>query len=101
MRPAGRKPLSRSSSHSYVRTLAARVVDCTPSPVLRQKRSLPSSAGTVICAGGELPSLTVKICPDNAFSGRPPSLGGLNRGSRHVPVQAGLGSILALACVSL
>ena len=40
--------------------------------------------------------------PVSAFSGRPPSAGGLKRGSRHVPVQTfGSGSILAPACVSL
>ena len=39
--------------------------------------------------------------PVSAFSGRPPSDGGLKRGSRHVPVQLGLGSIFALAYVSL
>ena len=35
------------------------------------------------------------------FSGRPPSAGGENRESRHVPVHAALGSILAPALVSL
>src|SRR5437773_8927108 len=47
--------------------------------------------------------LTVKIVPDSAFSGRPPSAGGLKRGSRHVPVHVGgsAGSILTFACVSL
>ena len=46
-------------------------------------------------------SLTVKIVPVRAFSGRPPSEGGLKRGSRHVPVHAGSGSIFASARVSL
>ena len=47
--------------------------------------------------------LTVKIVPVRLFSGPPPSPGGLNRGSRQVPVQvaAPAGSILALAWVSL
>ena len=40
-------------------------------------------------------TLTVKSVPVRAFSGRPPSEGGLNRGSRHVPVHAESGSILA------
>ena len=67
--------------------------------MLRQKRILPSAAGTLI----ELvPALTVKIWPVSAFSGRPPSAGGLKRGSRHVPVQTpGSGSIFAFAWVSL
>jgi len=44
---------------------------------------------------------TMNSVPLSAFSGRPPSAGGLKRGSRQVPVHKGLGSILALACVSL
>ena len=36
-----------------------------------------------------MPELTLKIVPVSAFSGRPPSAGGLNRGSRQVPVQTG------------
>src|SRR5207249_4329954 len=48
-------------------------------------------------------SLTIEIVPVSAFSGRPPSDGGLNRGSRQVPVHVGgsWGSIRAFACVSL
>ena len=34
-----------------------------------------------------VPELTMKMVPVSAFSGRPPSAGGLNRGSRQVPVQ--------------
>src|SRR5437773_12565817 len=47
--------------------------------------------------------LTVKMVPLNAVSGRPPSAGGLKRGSRHVPVHVGgsSGSIGWFACVSL
>ena len=68
--------------------------------VLRQNRILPSAAGTWIAVVA--PSLTMKSWPVSAFSGRPPSAGGLNRGSRQVPVHdAGCGSIFALACVSL
>ena len=36
-----------------------------------------------------VPALTMKIVPVSAFSGRPPSAGGLKRGSRQVPVQVG------------
>src|SRR6185295_6951163 len=67
--------------------------------VLRQNRIRPSSAGTRIEVVA--PSLTVKIVPVSAFSGRPPSEGGLKRGSRHVPVHSELGSIFAPAWVSL
>src|SRR5262245_48602067 len=69
--------------------------------VLRQKRILPSAAGTWMAVVA--PSLTMKICPPSAFSGRPPSAGGLKRGSRQVPVHVGgsCGSIVAPACVSL
>ncbi len=64
--------------------------------MLRQNRILPSAAGTVMLVVA--PSLTVKIVPVKAFSGRPPSAGGLKRGSRHVPVHTlGRGSILAPA----
>ena len=46
--------------------------------------------------------LTTKRVPVSAFSGFPPSAGGLNRGSRHVPVHVGsAGSIFASAWVSL
>src|SRR3989442_259381 len=50
-----------------------------------------------------LQQLTVKIVPLSAFPGRPPAAGGLNRGSRQVPVHVGgsRGSILAFAWVSL
>ena len=52
--------------------------------VLRQKRILPSAAGTSIAPVA--PSLTMKSVPVSAFSGLPPSAGGLKRGSRQVPV---------------
>jgi hypothetical protein len=68
--------------------------------VFRHRRILPSAAGTVIEYGVPV-SLFMKIVPDSAFSGRPPSAGGEKRGSRQVPVQAALGSIFALAAVSL
>src|SRR5689334_25371248 len=48
----------------------------------------------------EVPELTMKSCPVRAFSGRPPSPGGLKRGSRHEPVHA-TGSVGASRCVSL
>ena len=40
-------------------------------------------------------------CPMRDVSGLPPSDGGLNRGSRQVPVHSGVGSSLADARVSL
>src|SRR5215472_4061068 len=68
--------------------------------VLRQKRMF--AYGAVIC-GVVVPRLTVKIVPPSAFSGFPPSAGGLNRGSRQVPVQVGgsCGSRTLLSSVSL
>ncbi len=72
--------------------------------VLRQKRRLASVPGTVMGVPvGSAPWLTVKRVPVSWFWGRPPSAGGLNRGSSHVPVQVvgSAGSITALACVSL
>ena len=69
--------------------------------VLRQNRILPSAAGTWMASVRS--PFTMKMVPVSAFSGRPPSAGGLNRGSRQVPVQVGgsCGSMTALACVSL
>ena len=66
--------------------------------VFRQNRSFPSSAGTFISWSVPCTSQSVPVM---AFSGRPPSLGGLKRGSRQVPVQVEVGSILASALVSL
>ena len=54
--------------------------------VLRQNRSLLYCAGTVMSV---VPELTTNNCPVSAFCGRPPSAGGLNRGSIQVPVQVG------------
>ena len=54
--------------------------------VFRQNRSLLYCAGTVMSV---VPELTMKSCPVSAFCGRPPSAGGLNRGSCQVPVQVG------------
>src|SRR5262245_4282048 len=69
--------------------------------VLRQNGCVLKALVTRIVA--LVQQLTVKIVPVSAFSGRPPSAGGLNRASRHVPVHVGgsSGSIFALACVSL
>src|SRR5437899_10546133 len=69
--------------------------------VFLQKRILPSAWGTVMASLRT--EFTQKTVPVSAFSGRPPSAGGLKRGSRHVPVHVGgsAGSITALACVSL
>src|SRR5262249_32486510 len=102
--PGGREPLSRSSSHSAPRTPVGKVAvwpaESDATVVLRQKRILPSAAGTSI--GSARIPFPVKIAPLSAFSGRPPSAGGLNRGSRQVPVHTfGSGSIFALAWVSL
>ncbi len=74
--------------------------------VPRQKRILPSAAGTVSEVAAQpsfdVVQLTVNRVPVRAFSGRPPSAGGLKRGSRQVPVQTfGVGSVLAFALVSL
>src|SRR5215472_1756392 len=68
--------------------------------VLRQKRRFAYCA--VIC-GVVVPRLTVKIVPPRAFSGLPPSAGGLKRGSRQVPVHVGgsSGSRTLLSSVSL
>ncbi len=68
--------------------------------VLRQNRIFPSGAATTMSVSQQL---TMKIWPVRPFSGRPPSAGGLNRGSRQVPVHVGgsCGSITASACVSL
>src|SRR5262249_43751952 len=107
MRPAGREPLSRSSSHSWPRMQLQPAVMVAVEPgaseaidVLRHSRRRLNAYGTVIAV--YCGPLTVKICPATAFSGRPPSAGGLKRGSRHVPVHTlGIGSIFALACVSL
>src|SRR3954452_9264132 len=48
----------------------------------------------------DVPALTMNSCPVSEFSGRPPSPGGLKRGSRQVPVHA-VGSVGASKCVSL
>ena len=105
--PAGRKPLSRSSSHSYPRVFAASVATA-PGPsvaiaVFLQKRFALISAGTLMAVEQQF---TVKIVPVSAFSGfvvfDPDGPCGLNgRGSRQVPVQSGDGSIFVVANVSL
>ena len=52
--------------------------------VLRQKRILPSAAGTVMAVGA---AVDREDRAGQRVLGRPPSAGGLKRGSRHVPVQ--------------
>src|SRR6266542_4220902 len=108
MSPAGRKPLSRSSLHSFptMQEQPALIVRLWPAcrlatAVFRQNRSGAYAAGTTSARLSS--ALTVNRLPASAFSGRPPSAGGLNRASRHVPVHVGgsAGSITALACVSL
>src|SRR5262245_25647797 len=102
MNPFGRKPLSTSASHSYPSVLLG-IVAVAPAAsvatlVFLQNRILPSAAGIVIAASN--PELTMNNWPVTAFSGRPPSAGGLKRGSRQVPVHVGgsCGSITAFAC---
>src|SRR5258706_16303357 len=67
-----------------------RVTVCEPvsgaTAVLRQKRSLAKAAEMT---GEAEPRLTRKRVPSSAFSGRPPSAGGLKVGSRQVPVHVG------------
>jgi hypothetical protein len=52
--------------------------------VFRQNRSWAYCDGTLMSV---VPELTTNNWPVNAFCGRPPSPGGLNRGSCQVPVQ--------------
>src|SRR3954469_26043503 len=80
----------------------------TPPPAaamgeLRQNRSADASAGTTMFGNCPWQHWAVKMVPVSAFSGRPPSAGGLKRGSRHVPVHIDppAGSILSFAWVSL
>src|SRR4029077_11701229 len=94
--PAGRKPLSASTSHSYPRVCAGSVYvvfgASEAAAVFRQKRILPSVAGTLMervpGLSGPVP-FTINMVPIKAFSGFPPSAGGLKPGSRQVPVQVG------------
>src|SRR2546430_14061825 len=69
--------------------------------VFLQKRILPSACGTVM--ESLRTSLTRKLVPLKAFSGRPPSAGGLDGEFRHMPVQMGgsPGSMALVANVSL
>src|SRR5689334_16210518 len=97
----GRNPLLTSISHSYPKVPAG-IVALEPDGrvatlVFRQNRIFPCADGTTIAVVS--PSLTPNICPVSAFCGRPPSAGGLNRGSAQVPVHVGgsCGSITALA----
>ena len=93
--PAGRAPLSRSSSHSKPsvpvgerRHLARRRAPRRSvfAPEAQLARRPPGTASASLRT-----PFTVKIVPVSAFSGRPPSAGGLKRGSRQVPVHAGVG----------
>ena len=81
---------------SWVEAVGAREATRVP----RQKRSALEAPVTLIWVTQQF---TLNDVPVSAFSGRPPSAGGLNRGSRQVPVHVGgsCGSILALAWVSL
>src|SRR5437868_2104574 len=105
IRPAGREPLSASTPHSKPREPGAidrvELPDRDAAAVFRQKRS-PANREVSDTVSVRV-ALTMKILPLSAFSGRPPSAGGLNRRSRQVPVHVGgsAGSMTALACVSL
>jgi hypothetical protein len=71
---------------------------CDATVVPRQNRSLPCAAGTLRVRSSLFDMYAV---PVSAFSGWPPLAGGLNRGSRQVPVHSALGSLLVLSQVSL
>src|ERR671937_1090659 len=106
MSPAGRAPLSSSTSHSKPSVPAGKVAVWPAASVamlvLRQKRNLPSAAVTAI--ESLRGPLTTEIVPERAFSGRPPSAARppssvgatLKRGSRHVPVHVGVGALGSL-----
>src|SRR4026208_825568 len=68
---------------------------------LRQNRWVAAAGGTTMLGYCPWQHCTVKMVPVSAFSGRPPPAGRVKRGSRHVPVQVLVGSMSALACVSL
>jgi len=70
---------------------------------LAQQASVPQIEEIIVTAQKRTQSLQEVPVAVSAFSGLPPSPGGLNRGSRHVPVHVGgsAGSMTALACVSL
>src|SRR5262245_41165402 len=94
--PGGWTPLSGVSSHSYPRMLGKLTVWPGVSEaiaVLRQNLNAENSEETVNVSF--LGPITVKSWPLTAVSGRPPYAGVLNLGSRHVPVHAAVGSILA------
>src|SRR4051812_4900931 len=84
--PGGWNPLSSTESHSYPKVPGWKVYALADvaREVLRHSRILPYAAGTV--SESLRTPFTVKIWPSRAFSGRPPSFGGLKRGSRQVPV---------------
>ena len=65
--------------------------------VLRQNRSLPSAAGTVM---SDVPELTTNTCPVSAFCGVDRRAQSMKRESRQEPVQV-TGSLNASKCVSL
>src|SRR5207237_2300110 len=67
MMPAGREPLSRSSSHSYPNVPAASVPPTPWMRVLRHMRRFAIEAGTVMAT---VPLLTVQNWPVVDFSGR-------------------------------
>src|SRR4051794_32952961 len=88
-RPAGRIPSSTSESHFDPSVPGGRIAFSESANVaivvFRQNRIRPSAAGTSIDALISK-AFTLKSKPVSEFSGRPPSPGGLNLGSRQVPV---------------
>ena len=96
--PAGLKPLSASTSHSYPRVSrpGPKIKDWLPvraaASVFRQSLMFAYSAGTLMSVD---PAFTRKNCPVSEFSGLPPPPAVPNLGSRHVPVHD-TGSVGAL-----
>ena len=88
----------RAGRHDRRRRPGASVGDAGVPPEAQLRRTAPAPVIESVPA-----PLTMKIVPVSAFSGRPPSAGGLKRGSRQVPVHVGGsgGSMIALSCVSL
>ncbi len=99
--PAGREPLSTSSSDSYPMLWGARLAEppagSDANEVPRQIRDLPCSADTVIARSVKLDMYMV---PVREFSGLLP-LGAPYIGSRHVGVPSGVGSSLVVSQLSL
>ena len=90
-RPGGSRCRRPRPTHSRACRLPDRAWSTVPEArlatrVFRQNRSLLYVDGTAMSV---VPALTMNNWPVSAFCGFPPSAGGLNRGSRQVPVQVG------------